>query len=124
LKDSRMQMLRFMLIGLFSTGLYFVLLIIFEPLIPSIMVLAAVCYIISMAFNFLAQALFTFQVQRLSGQQLTRYSIMHGAALLLNSTMMSGLVNILDFKLLIAQVFVTSIITVMTFALSKTWVYK
>ena len=117
-------MLRFMLIGLFSTGLYFVLLIIFEPLIPSIMVLAAVCYIISMAFNFLAQALFTFQVQRLSGQQLTRYSIMHGAALLLNSTMMSGLVNILDFKLLIAQVFVTSIITVMTFALSKTWVYK
>ena len=124
MKDSRMQMLRFMLIGLFSTGLYFVLLIIFEPLIPSIMVLAAVCYIISMAFNFLAQALFTFQVQRLSGQQLTRYSIMHGAALLLNSTMMSGLVNILDFKLLIAQVFVTSIITVMTFALSKTWVYK
>ena len=122
--EARMQMLRFVLIGLSSTGLYFALLIIFEPLIPTIMLLAAVCYAISMAFNFLAQALFTFQVQRLSRQQLMRYSIMHGFALSLNSISMSALVNALGIQLLIAQIFVTSFITIMTFALSKTWVYK
>lgn len=119
-----MQVLRFILIGLLSTGLYFTLLIILDPLIPSIMLLAAVCYTISMAFNFLAQALFTFQVQRLSRQKLTRYSIMHGTALLLNSIMMSALVDVFELKLIIAQLFVTGIITVMTFALSKAWVYN
>lgn len=119
-----MQMFRFVLIGLSSTGLYFVLLIILEPLIASIMLLTAACYVISMVFNFLAQALFTFQVQRLSHQQLMRYSIMHGVALLMNSLLMSALVNVLDFRLVIAQVFVTGVITVMTFTLSKTWVYK
>lgn len=122
--ETRMQVLRFILIGLLSTGLYFTLLIILDPLIPSIMLLAAVCYTISMAFNFLAQALFTFQVQRLSRQKLTRYSIMHGAALLLNSIMMSALVDVFELKLIIAQLFVTGIITVMTFALSKAWVYN
>lgn len=122
--ETRMQMLRFVLIGLSSTGLYFTLLILLEPLIPSVMLLAAVCYLISMAFNFLAQALFTFQVQRLSSQQLVRYSIMLGTALLLNSAMMGALVNVLDLRLVVAQLIVTSIITVMTFALSKTWVYK
>lgn len=119
-----MQMLRFVLIGVCSTGLYFTLLIVLDPLIPSIMILAAACYMISMAFNFLAQALFTFQVQHLSRQQLTRYSIMHGTALLFNSIMMSVLVDVFELRLVIAQVFVTGIITIMTFALSKVWVYN
>lgn len=117
-------MLRFVLIGLFSTGLYFTLLIIFEPFIHSIMLLAAACYVISMAFNFLAQALFTFQVQRLSHQQLARYLIMHGIALLVNSILMSALVDALNFQLVVAQVIVTGITTIITFALSKAWVYK
>lgn len=49
---------------------------------------------------------------------------MLGTALLLNSAMMGALVNVLDLRLVVAQLIVTSIITVMTFALSKTWVYK
>ena len=122
--ENRMQILRFTMIGLLSTGLYFTLLIVLDPLIPSVMLLSAACYTISMAFNFLSQALFTFQVQNLSRQQLTRYSIMHGTALLLNSIMMSALVDVFEFRLIIAQVFVTGIITVMTFALSKAWVYN
>lgn len=122
--ETKKQVLRFVLIGLCSTGLYFVLLVILEPLIPSIMLLAAVCYVISMAFNFLAQALFTFQVQGLTHQQMKRYLIMHGLALVLNSTMMSALVNTLDFQLVVAQICATGLITIITFTLSKSWVYK
>lgn len=117
-------MLRFVLIGLFSTGLYFALLILFEPLIVSIMLLAAFCYVISMAFNFVAQAVFTFQVQRLSPGQLVRYIMMHGLALVLNSISLSLLVQTFQLQLLVAQLFVTIFITVITFTVSKSWVFR
>lgn len=121
---TRKQMIRFLFIGVTSTSLYFFLLLIFQPFVSSIIFLTAICYTISMAFNFMAQALFTFQVQNLSPGKFLRYIIMHGCALLLNSIAMTILVNNLGLQILVSQVFVTGFITIMTFALSKSWVYN
>lgn len=117
-------MLRFAMIGVTSTGLYFALLIIFESLFSSIILLTALCYGVSMSYNFLAQAIFTFQVEHLSSQQLIRYIVMHGIILFVNSTSMSILVTTLGMQLVIAQILVTGFVTILTFALSKSWVYE
>lgn len=124
MSDARRQVVRFAIMGLASTGLYFALLLALQPAIASVTLLTAVCYALSMAANFVAQGMFTFQVKRLSGRQLRRYLMMHGAALLMNSAAMGFLVNSLNLPLILSQIFVTGCITVFTFTVSKTWVYR
>lgn len=117
------QMLRFAMIGVASTALYFGLLIVLRPIIGSIIVLTAVCYAVAMGLNFLAQGFFTFEVQRPSSRQMSRYVVMHGSALVANSLAMAGLVDALGVNLLVAQICVTGCITCATFLVSKLWVY-
>lgn len=124
MSDARRQALRFAMIGAASTALYFGLLMALRPLIPSTLVLTAVCYALSMGFNFLAQGMFTFQVQRLSARQMRRYLLMQGGALVLNSGAMALLVDGAGVHILVAQVFVTGGITVATFLISRSWVYQ
>ena len=123
MSEYKRQALRFALIGVASTALYFGLLLLLEPLVASVFVLAAICYACAMGFNFLAQGLFTFQMQSLSSRQMGRYVMMHGGAMLVNSIAMSLLVDSLGLHILIAQVFVTGCIAVATFLLSKAWVF-
>ena len=119
----RNQALRFILIGATSTLLYFGLLIGLRPLIPSVLLLTAFCYSLSMGFNFLAQGMFTFQMQRLAPRQMRRYLVMHGSAMATNSAAMALLVNGFGIHLFASQIVVTGVITVATFLLSKSWVY-
>lgn len=118
------QVIWFAVIGLASTALYFVLLIGLKPLLPSVILLTAVCYVIAMGFNFLGQGMLTFQVKRLSGGQIGRYLSMHSGALLVNSLAMAALVERLNIHILASQAFVTGCITLATYGLSKTWVYR
>lgn len=121
--EARRQMIRFAIIGVASTALYFGLLVSLRPVVPSTFLLAALCYALAMGFNFLAQGMFTFQQQRLTGRQMSRYVVMHGGALTVNSLAMALLVDGLGLHLVVAQLFVTGAITVATFVLSRAWVY-
>lgn len=121
--ETRRQMMRFALIGGVSTALYFGLLMALRPMIPSTLILTAICYGASMGFNFLTQAMFTFRQRNLTRRQIGRYVVMHGAALVVNSLSMKVLVDGLNVHILIAQIFVTSGVTVATFLLSRAWVY-
>lgn len=120
----RSQLIRFVIIGLASTGLYFGLLFVSLKFVSSIVLVTAFCYALSMVFNFLAQGLFTFQMWRVTLSHLRRYIVLHLCALSINSLAMAALVNGLGIKVFIAQVFVTGAITLGTFSVSKLWVYR
>ena len=116
--------LRFGLVGIASTGFYFALLILLDYAIESTILLTALCYGMAMVFNFLAQGLFTFQVKALNRSQLTRYVVMQGTALILNSVAMFVFVDQWAFPLISAQLLVTACITLGTYLVSKNWVYR
>ncbi len=115
--------LRFGLIGIASTGFYFLLLILLRPVIPSTILLTALCYGIAMGFNFLAQGLFTFQAKKLSGTQLGRYIVVQGSALVANSFAMAWAVDKMGFTLIPSQLVITAIVTVAVYVVSKRWVF-
>ncbi|WP_342070396.1 GtrA family protein [Yoonia algicola] len=115
--------LRFGLIGVASTVIYFVLLIGMRPFIDSTIYLTAFCYGTAMVFNFFAQGLFTFRAERLAGIHLVRYVVMQGVALVINSGAMFVAVDQLGLGLILAQVIVTACVTVGTYLASKNWVY-
>lgn len=117
------QPLRFVLIGLASTALYFGLLIALRGAIPGTFALTAVCYALSMVFNFAAQGLFTFRAARLTGQSARRYAVMQIGALLANSLAMVALVDGLGAPLLVAQLGVTGAVAAAVYVISKRWVY-
>lgn len=115
---------RFIIIGIASTGLYFGLLVALRPMIASTALLAAVCYGLSMIFNFLAQGLWTFRSSRLGGPQIRRYAIMQGGAMGINSLGMQTLVERFEVPLLTSQLMITSLVTACVYVLSKRWVYR
>ena len=123
MRDEHRRIARFIFTGVASTGVYFALLILLQPVIPATLWLTALCYSIAMCLNFLAQGLFTFRTQRLSRKHLGRYIVMQGSALAMNSLTMALLVDVLNVPLLLAQVFVTGIITIAVYLLSRTWVF-
>ncbi len=123
MKPAFYKIIRFGIVGVASTAFYFGLLVTLKPLIGSVIVLTALCYVLAMGFNFLAQALFTFQTEKLTRRQLKRYTIMQGAALVANSLMMAVLVDGLSLSLVPSQLGVTAVVTIFTYMTSKNWVY-
>lgn len=95
-----------------------------QPVVQSTVLLTALCYVMSMVFNFLAQGLWTFKSSRLSGRNLRRYLLMQGSAMVVNSTVMGILIDRMEFLLIPSQIFVTGCITVCVYVLSRHWVYK
>jgi putative flippase GtrA len=120
----RSQPLRFIVIGLASTALYFALLLLLQPYIASTALLAALCYAVSMAFNFIAQGLWTFARQRLSSSNVLRYVCVQGSALLANAWAMGALVDGIGLPLIPSQIAVTAVVTVFVYLLSVAWVYR
>lgn len=115
---------RFVLIGVASTGIYFVLLILLRPVIDSVILLTALCYGTAMFFNFFAQGLFTFRAKKLTSIHLSRYFIMQGAALVINSGAMYMAVDRWGLGLISAQLIVTACVTICSYLASQNWVYR
>jgi putative flippase GtrA len=121
-KIKRIQ--RFGLIGVASTGIYFVLLILLRPVIGSTILLTSLCYGTAMFFNFFAQGLFTFRAKKLTGIHLVRYIMMQGAALVVNSGAMYMAVDQWGLGLISAQLIVTACVTIGSYLASQNWVYR
>jgi putative flippase GtrA len=124
MNTDHVRVIRFIIIGILSTGFYFGLLYFLRPVIFSTAVLAAVCYLTSMVFNFAAQGLWTFGVTKLTRQNLQRYFLVQGAALIINSIAMAFLVDYLALSLYMSQVGVTTLVTCGIFQLMRNWVYS
>ena len=124
MNGTRARPARFILIGLASTAVYFALLLALRSVIASTTILAALCYALSMCFNYVAQGLWTFQTQRLSTRSLGRYAIVQGMALAINALAMGILVDGLGWALLLSQVLVTGFVAVCVYVLSAIWVYQ
>jgi putative flippase GtrA len=117
------RIIRFAVVGLSSTGVYFGLLWALRGLVPSVLLLTALCYLASMVYNYVLQSFFTFKAGRPTRRTLVRFVLMHMLAMALNSGLMEGLVNGLRIPMFVAQIAVTGLISVMVFLISKHWVY-
>jgi putative flippase GtrA len=117
------RVLRFILVGVSSTALYFSLLWVLRNWIPNIIALTALCYLASMIYNCVVQSFFTFRTGRPTTRILVRFGMMHLLALGLNSGLMHGLVSGLGIAMFVAQIAVTLLISMMVFLISKHWVF-
>lgn len=115
---------RFAFVGVASAGVYFALLWALSPIVHRAAALAAICYVGSMGFNFLAQNFFTFGRQSVTGVSLGKYLTMHAGLIAINSGLMGLLVDRMSFNLYLAQAMTTGIVMVISFAVSKMWVYR
>ncbi|WP_134726654.1 GtrA family protein [Paracoccus luteus] len=118
-----MQAARFGLVGLSSTGVYFLLLFLLQGKIGNLPLLTACCYVLSMIYNFLLQGWFTFGAGRPGKATAARFVAMHLGALAFNSAAMTALVEGLGVPLFPAQVATTGVIAVSTYLVSRHWVY-
>lgn len=118
------QPMTFLAVGASSAALYFLLLWVMQHWIAGTMLLTALCYMISMAYNFVLQSAFTFRSRAPDRKNLLRFVTMHLTALSLNSLLMWSLVDGLSLPLIVSQLMVTAGITIMIFFVSKHWVYQ
>lgn len=118
------RIFRFALVGLSSTVVYFALLWGLRGFIGSVIVLTAVCYLVSMVYNFVLQSSFTFRAGAPTRHSLLRFALMHLMAMGINSGLMAGLVTGLQVPMFAAQIGVTALVSIFVFLLSKHWVYR
>lgn len=115
---------KFGLVGLSSVAVYFVLLALLRPVIPSTILLTATAYVGSAVFNFIFQSRVTFKTNDYSKSTLLKYIIMHIICMGINSSVMYLMVDITQINIWISQIFTTSIVAGVSFILSYRWVYK
>lgn len=123
-KADAVRFLKFGLIGLSSTGLYFVLLAVFRPIISNVFFLTALCYALSMIYNYLLQGRITFQSPHITQRSIFRYILMHLGAMIFNSAAMGFLVTGMGTPLYPTQICVTVLVAIFTYSVSKHWVFK
>jgi len=121
---SGRQGIRFILVGLASTGLYFLLLQVLRDRVANILLLTGLCYLTSMVFNFLLQSRITFAAGPPTRRNVSRFIVMQLTALCANSLLMALLVERLGLPLVYSQIAVTACISVLVFVTSKLWVYR
>jgi len=117
------RIFRFALVGLSSTALYFALLWALRDVIGSVLLLTAVCYLVSMVYNFVLQSAFTFRAGAPARHAVLRFALMHGVAMGINSAAMAGLVTGLHVPMFVGQIGVTALVSILVFLASKHWVY-
>lgn len=118
------RILRFALVGLSSTAVYLVLLWLLKGWIASVVLLTTLCYLLSTAYNYILQSVFTFRAGRLAMYSARRYALAHLLAMGLNSGLMAWLVTGLQIPLFVAQIMVTALVSVLVFILSRNWVFS
>ncbi|MBK0329370.1 GtrA family protein [Rhodobacteraceae bacterium F11138] len=114
---------KFGLVGLSTVGLYFVVLALARPFIANVVALSLFAYVASAAFNFVAQARFTFGSTP-TGARLTRYILMHLLCMGMNAVLIHTLIERMGTEFYTAQILVTVIIAGTSFVLSRVWVYR
>ncbi|AGT11178.1 GtrA family protein [Paracoccus aminophilus] len=117
------EVVTFLLVGLSSTAVYFSLLWALQGLTPRVAVLAAICYLASMIWNFVLQRSLTFRHRSPSRGAPYRFGLMHGVALGLNSLTMWALVERAGLPLYAAQIGVTTLIAALIYLASSRWVF-
>lgn len=115
---------RFGLVGIATVGVYFAVLAALHPVLKNIVYLSASAYAISAVFNYIVQSQVTFGVSFADGRAVIRYLAMHGGLMGLNSVLMYLLVTVLELWLYGAQLLVTCIVAISSFAISHAWVYR
>lgn len=118
------KIVKFAVVGLLSVAIYFVFLFFLEPVFSNYAVLGAVCYTLSMIFNYFAQKLFTFQQTGQHKRALSRYAAMHLLCMGINSLGLTLLVGQAAMNLYFAQLIVTGVVVAISFVLSNTWVFS
>lgn len=114
---------KFGAVGLSSVAVYFVILALLRPVIASVALLAAVAYVGSAVFNYIAQSRFTFDADTRDTGAMLRYGLMHGLCIVINSAGMHLSVVVWGLNFWLSQLAVTVLVAGTSFLLSYLWVY-
>lgn len=124
LKGFLWKAVKFGAMGLSSIAVYFVILAILRPLIPSVALLAALAYVGSAVFNYLAQSRVTFGADTRDYGAVLRYMAMHGLCVFINSAGMHLLVVVWSRSFWLSQLWITALVAGTSFMVSYLWVYR
>ena len=120
-----MQAVRFIAVGVVSNLVYFGVLAVCQYLVgTALWVGAALAYLLSAVFNYLAHRSFTFRSGAGHLVALPRYCVVQGTALALNSGALEVLVSRGGYSYVWVQVLALAIVTAWTYAAQRAWVFS
>jgi putative flippase GtrA len=119
------QLIRFLGVGAVATLLQYAILIglvelaAFDPVLAS-----ATGFVISAVFNYLANYHLTFSSNQPHATAATRFVLVASIGLLLNTSSMYLLVDLLAAQYIVAQVLSTGVALIWNFHANRRWTYK
>lgn len=85
---------------------------------------ASVAYVLTTVINYTLQRFWTFKSQRLHGEAVPRFLLMHAGGVAINAGILAALDDALSLPLLLSQLFAFATIAVWSYLLLKFWVFK
>jgi putative flippase GtrA len=122
---NRGELLRFALVGLTTTALYFGLLLLqVEAWGVSITLASSIACVIAITYNYLLHYSWTFSADAPHGIVLVRYLLMSVGSVLINASVMHYGVPLLGLHYRLVQVLAAAAMIAWTLCMSALWVYR
>jgi putative flippase GtrA len=119
-----MQIARFVLVGLVTNAVYLAALAVCQFALGTMLWMgAALAYVASAVFNYMAHRRFTFRSGAGHLDALPRYAAVQGVGLAINSVMLAVLVTRLGWHFALVQVLSLIAVTAWSYAAQRIWVF-
>jgi putative flippase GtrA len=119
-----MQLARFVLVGLVTNAVYLAVLALCQYVLGTVLWLgAALAYVVSAVFNYMAHRQFTFRSGAGHLDALPRYAAVQGVGLAINSGMLAVLVTRLGWNFALVQVLALIAVTTWSYVAQRIWVF-
>lgn len=119
-----MQIARFVVVGLVTNAVYLAVLALCQYTLGTMLWLgAALAYVASAVFNYMAHRRFTFRSGAGHLEALPRYTAVQGVGLAINSVMLAILVTRLGWSFALVQVLALIAVTAWSYAAQRLWVF-
>lgn len=120
----RLPIVRFVVAGIFSTLLYFILAnAIVAVFAPKAAIASIAAYLVTLIFSYVAQSRFTFQISRDSTDQVARFIITSIAGVAVSYGAMWGTTELLRWPFFAGAIIVCVVIPVANFFAFRMWVF-
>lgn len=119
-----MQIARFVLVGLVTNAVYLAALAVCQYALGTVLWLgAALAYVASAVFNYMAHRQFTFRSGAGHIDALPRYAAVQGVGLAINSGLLAVLVTRFQWNFALVQVLALIAVTAWSYVAQRVWVF-
>lgn len=120
----RLSIVRFVVAGIFSTLLYFILAnAIVAVFAPKAAIASIVAYLVALIFSYVAQSRFTFQISQDSTDQIARFIITSIAGIAVSYGAMWVTIELLKWSFFTGAIIVCIVIPIANFFAFRMWVF-